>query len=159
MKYLLILISALCFAQVLITNPKFSDVCLAVYGTSNTNGLTLNQAFIAANSSSFDATYSTGKQSLLAFRNYGASTPTTSYSVAVSTAYDSQFNTNLCIATVDMSLYCVTDNPSFGDILYTDAELTMPYNGSNYFRLGTYNRILQIDNFGQIQQVSSCYGG
>ena len=58
-----------------------------------------------------------------------------------------------------MTLYCVTDNPNFGDILYTDAELTMPYNGSNYFRLGSYDRILQIDNFGQIQQVSSCSGG
>ena len=69
MKYILLLISALCFAQVPITNPKFSDICLEIYGNANTNGKTLSGAFASA-TGTFNAAYNTGLNSLLKFRGY-----------------------------------------------------------------------------------------
>jgi len=54
---------------------KLSDVCLELYGNTNTAGRSLNQAFTDAISSSFDATYDSingYRNSLQNFRGYGA---------------------------------------------------------------------------------------
>lgn len=53
---------------------KFSDVCLELYGSPNTIGKSLSQAFTDAVSSSFDATYENingYRNSLQNFRGYG----------------------------------------------------------------------------------------
>ena len=52
-----------------ITNPKFSDICLEIYGSSSTNGRTLLTAFANA-TGTFDSAYNTSINNLLKFRNY-----------------------------------------------------------------------------------------
>lgn len=141
---------------------KLSDVCLEIYGSSNTLNKTLVGLHAAA-TGTFNPSYAVaGADTLLDFRGYEHSVPI--YTMYL-TLKGFVVSTDACGLTCNQLRYFTGEAPfiiAIGDTVYTDSGGTIPFNGASrwYGQNTTLNNnstiVCQINSSGVCIGSSFC---